>query len=58
MRLSNGPAPIKSAILATDSTIIRYGKLHALLIRFAHSTFAFSKIDKKPHNGSALHSNY
>jgi hypothetical protein len=31
-RLSyQGPPPIKSAILATDSTIIHYGRLHALL---------------------------
>jgi hypothetical protein len=33
-RLSyTGRPPVKSAILATDSTIIRYGRLHAVLTR-------------------------
>jgi hypothetical protein len=52
----NRPA-IKTAILATDSTVTDYGRLHASLTQVLRSTFAYSKIAKKPRNGSVSRSN-
>jgi len=43
--------PIRSAILATDETLIHYAKVHALLTQVLQSTSAYSRIAKKPRNG-------
>jgi hypothetical protein len=48
--------PIKSAILATDSTIIHYARLHALLTQGSPINSAFSRIEKKLRNGSVCRS--
>ena len=42
---------IESAILATDATLIHYGKVHALLTKVHQSMSAYSRIAKKPRNG-------
>ena len=49
--------PVKSAILATDSTIGHYFQLHAIiLLRTPRSTFEYFKNEKLPPNGSACRS--
>jgi hypothetical protein len=52
-----GRPPVKSAILATDSTMIHYARLHALLTQVLRSMFASFNIVKKLRNGSACRLN-
>jgi hypothetical protein len=48
-----GRPPVKSAILATDSTMIQYGRLHALLTQGSPiNVRIFQEIALKPRNGS------
>jgi hypothetical protein len=57
-RLSHkGRAPVKSAILATDSTVVHYARLLALLTKVLRSMFSCSPIAKKRRNGSVSRSN-
>src|SRR5262245_61014712 len=47
-----GRASVKSAVLATDSTIIHYGRLHAVLTQGSPIDVGVSKIATKLLNGS------
>jgi hypothetical protein len=53
-----GHPPVKSAILATDSTMIHYARLHALLTQGSRSKFVFSRTEAKPLSGWACLSKY
>jgi hypothetical protein len=52
----NRPA-IKTAILATDSSLADYGRLHASLTQGSPINVRVFQIAKKPRNGSACRSN-
>jgi hypothetical protein len=49
--------PIKSAILATDSTIVHYCQLHAIITEDTPSTSEYFENEKTPRNGLACRSN-
>src|SRR5437762_7567395 len=46
--------PVKSAILATDSTIIHYCQLHAIVIKIWPSNSQYFKSQEKPDNWLAF----
>ena len=48
--------PVKSAILATDSTIAHYCQLHAVITQDSPSMFEYFKNEKMPRSGSACRS--
>src|SRR5437870_858496 len=51
-----GRPPVKSVILATDSTLIHYGKCMPYSLKVLRSKSACSKTAKKPRNGSVFRS--
>jgi hypothetical protein len=52
-----GRAPVKSAILATDSTIVHYARLLALLTQGSSIAVRVFQDRRKPRNGSVSRSN-
>jgi hypothetical protein len=52
-----GRPPVKSAILATDSTMIHYGRLHAVLTQGSSINVRIVQDRERLHNGSACRSN-
>ena len=48
--------PVKPAILATDSTIIHYCQLHAIITEDSRSMFEYSNNEKTPRSGSPCQS--